>query len=870
MLSNTILDNNLNDTVTYKEFFEALGYDANEKIYFRTFDDQDKKAHAHKEYETVSEFAKKKRVYLKLKAENGGTRSVHFVVNGGGDTMEAVKRSGCCKAQFMEIDNIPFNKQIEKLNSFAFEPSIIIKSKKSLHCYWILKDGDIDKFSHIQSQLIQYFDSDEGLTQENHCMRLFGFYHHKAEPTEVKLIKFDPLMVYTQSELSAELPEVKIEPKKKEKLKTANGTADGAKIPHGEHFYYIRSKVGYYVAKLPDASAKVILNALYTDYTENCEGYEDSIDDFETRFMPFIEKCQENAAEEKKDPDYYRKALKVWKEVTGKEFDDSVTSWGEIEQIYLQSLDDDQRIEEGYKSMKADQSSSQSSYNPEKVKEEKDAPEASDRIKNYKPISAYIEQFKHDRESSPHAIRTGIDAVDKLLHGGFVNEMYTMTAQTGSGKSALMSNFAENIACNSENDPVHVFYYALEMGVNEFLARGASRYSFEHTNNPIPFSEIINDVWQLNPVTMREEWLRTPYSKYERYVEGFAKKVRDKFTVIERGKDDITATTIYNDVIEYKKEHPDERIVVFVDYLQILSYDKDDRDENTLVSNASQKLKSLATQEGCTVFTVSSMPKDESRKNKEGVMLDENSARGSGQLGYNTGCMLSWEWGFWKDLSESDKKAYNELSATKKKENSQLYQKNALKNCNKKGYRTQNIGIIKFRNAPKGEDLCTYYYPAYNYITDKSPDAEEVKTYNFDDEIETNDYLTLTKSDIDSKKEAFKEVVEKYIQEENKQEDEYIFIDLNELVTKTLIRIDKIKIAEEATSAMINKFIKDFIQIYFVGELGQIKGTANSGRKYITSYSMINGFKEDNSENDAKKGSKPKSLEELAKEKNKK
>jgi putative DNA primase/helicase len=36
-----------------------------------------------------------------------------------------------------------FDEQFIRVAEFALEPSINVKTKKSLHCYWLLKNGDI-------------------------------------------------------------------------------------------------------------------------------------------------------------------------------------------------------------------------------------------------------------------------------------------------------------------------------------------------------------------------------------------------------------------------------------------------------------------------------------------------------------------------------------------------------------------------------------------------------------------------------------------------------------------------------------------------------------------------------------------------------
>lgn len=256
-LDDSILENNLNDSITYDEFFKAFGYGINEDVYIRLFDDSKLNPDDHGSKRSI-ERGLLTNMIKSLRAENAKRRGVYFIVNGGGNTDKEVIKSGCCKAQFMEIDNLPFSDQIEAINSFPLEPSIIIKTKKSLHCYWLLNNGDISQFRGIQERLAQYFNSDTTICNESRVLRLYGFNHCKQEPpTMVKLIKFSPDIRYTQEEMSEVLPEFE---------RTAAGATSAISytrtaaifvnseglVPHGQRYKYIVSRIGTFINRLGD------------------------------------------------------------------------------------------------------------------------------------------------------------------------------------------------------------------------------------------------------------------------------------------------------------------------------------------------------------------------------------------------------------------------------------------------------------------------------------------------------------------------------------------------------------------------------------------------------------------------------------------
>ncbi len=141
-----------------------------------------------------------------LERHNNADRGVFFVVNSGGHDDETINR---INAQFVEMDDFSFEEQLEKIKAFKLAPSIIVKTQKSLHCYWLMKGGaDVKRFRHIQSQLIAHFSGDKKCVNESRVMRIPGFYHRKGEPVPVQCIKFNPELRYTQNQLAAELPEV--------------------------------------------------------------------------------------------------------------------------------------------------------------------------------------------------------------------------------------------------------------------------------------------------------------------------------------------------------------------------------------------------------------------------------------------------------------------------------------------------------------------------------------------------------------------------------------------------------------------------------------------------------------------------------------
>jgi putative DNA primase/helicase len=140
---------------------------------------------------------------------------IFFVVNFGGNEDKDITR---INAQFVENDNLSLDEQYKNLMAFPLEPSLIVKTKKSLHAYWLINDGDVKLFRPIQMKLAQHFKGDKSIVNESRVLRLPGFEHRKGDPVKVTCIKYNPELRYTQEQLLEHLPKDDIVDEQKTKL----------------------------------------------------------------------------------------------------------------------------------------------------------------------------------------------------------------------------------------------------------------------------------------------------------------------------------------------------------------------------------------------------------------------------------------------------------------------------------------------------------------------------------------------------------------------------------------------------------------------------------------------------------------------------
>jgi putative DNA primase/helicase len=184
------------------EFLGAF-FQAAERVCLRVFGDKPVDAFSGMKLET--EQGHFDQIADVLHHHNAQDRGIYFVINYGGHEDAQIKR---INAQFMECDDLPLEEQLVKIQAFPLPPSLIVKTRKSLHCYWLVKNGKVDAFRRVQRGLIAHFGADPACVNESRVFRLPGFNHCKEDPVLVECIKYNPEIRYTQEELAAVLPYV--------------------------------------------------------------------------------------------------------------------------------------------------------------------------------------------------------------------------------------------------------------------------------------------------------------------------------------------------------------------------------------------------------------------------------------------------------------------------------------------------------------------------------------------------------------------------------------------------------------------------------------------------------------------------------------
>lgn len=188
--------------VPLEEFLRPF-FGPSERICLRVFDD--KKTGTFKGAKLETTLTGIPDLMPTLRKHNEKNRGIYFVINFGGHEDAEITR---INAQFMECDDLSLEEQLRQIEAFPLEPSFIVKTRKSLHTYWLMRDAKVEKFRQIQKGLAEKFGGDRACVNESRVLRLPGFYHCKEEPVMVECIHFRPELRYTQEELAAYLPKM--------------------------------------------------------------------------------------------------------------------------------------------------------------------------------------------------------------------------------------------------------------------------------------------------------------------------------------------------------------------------------------------------------------------------------------------------------------------------------------------------------------------------------------------------------------------------------------------------------------------------------------------------------------------------------------
>lgn len=222
----------------------------------------------------------------------------------------------------------------------------------------------------------------------------------------------------------------------------------------------------------------------------------------------------------------------------------------------------------------------------------------------YNHKEAVIELYQDFENKSQLEGLTGIDTGFRDLNGfldGFQSgDLIVSAARPSMGKTAKALNHAIK-AC--EKDNAVVAFFSLEMEKKQLLTRMIS------TIGRIDGAKLRNPFKRFN----EEDWSRFPVSQ------GILSNM-NMYIYDEPGQ---TVQNIRARVSKLRGKYPDEKILVIIDYLQLIRSDKRYENKNIEVGEITRSLKEIAKEYKLPVYLLSQLSRSvEQRQDKRPIMSD--------------------------------------------------------------------------------------------------------------------------------------------------------------------------------------------------------------------------------------------------------
>lgn len=298
-------------------------------------------------------------------------------------------------------------------------------------------------------------------------------------------------------------------------------------------------------------------------------------------------------------------------------------------------------------------------------------------------MASDIEQFK-----AGCAVKTGFADLDKQS-GGLFNGLYVIAAISSLGKTTLAHQIADNLAMNGRE----VVYFSLEQSTLELVTKSLARITAKH---------------DLDSATTALAIRCGNFGKnVQSALEEYGEKVGERLSIIE-GNFHCTVEYI-GDYLRQYIHKTGCKPFVFIDYLQILQPDDDERrSAKETVDHTITELKRLSRSLGLTIFVICSV-------NRANYLtpIDFESLKESGAIEFTADCI----WGLQlKCLSQEP--LFNEANKIKEK-------RDRVREAKAETPRQIELVCLKNRSGKPTFSCFFDYYAAHDLFVEAGGDSAE-------------------------------------------------------------------------------------------------------------------------------------------------
>lgn len=314
-------------------------------------------------------------------------------------------------------------------------------------------------------------------------------------------------------------------------------------------------------------------------------------------------------------------------------------------------------------------------------------------------IQSFIDDIYHDDKNN--FISTGFKNLDEVLGGGLREGLYVVGAIPSLGKTTLISQICDNIAAAGRN----ILFFSLEMSRRDIIAKSISRntllesierYKAKTTSRVLmPVNKTGNVKIAFEKDTFAKTTnLITTGSKYKNYTDeqmqvieaAFDRyaKYADNFYVIENNGN--MNVEFISKTVEKHKEQTGKTPLVVVDYLQIITPQKQGMTDKQNADNTMLELKRISRTYKTPVIAISSFNRASYKET-----VDLSSFKESGGVEYGSDVIIGLQF------------------AGTGKETDLNYEKS-------KNIRNIELWILKNRNGATGKKINFNYTAMFNHF----------------------------------------------------------------------------------------------------------------------------------------------------------
>lgn len=218
-------------------------------------------------------------------------------------------------------------------------------------------------------------------------------------------------------------------------------------------------------------------------------------------------------------------------------------------------------------------------------------------------VAAYYDRLTSDAPPVLPVL-TGLDELDERMHGLYPKQMTCVAARPGMGKTAMLLSWMHNMALRGQG----VVYQSLEMAEEDFMARRIQMLT------GIPFHRC-----RIKARDMREDERLLLFGQGDD--KPGALSILERMPVWMDSSRGLAASEICLRVRRMCNDHPVK--VVMVDYLQLVAADAKAARRDLEVSDAAQKLYTLASELGVHVVIASQLNRAAEARNDRKPMLSD-------------------------------------------------------------------------------------------------------------------------------------------------------------------------------------------------------------------------------------------------------